>query len=126
MDTSLLKLLRDDDIKVVAPHYNGVHSSIVYTYPRSLSLVKTVSEAMNELCLYFGADLDGRIRGTRQQFKFRKNPPIMISEMLQKVALPLPSMIRDENCWIIDTNFVIEEYGHSNYSRLLFDNQLVF
>lgn len=122
MDICLLKLLNEHGIKFVAPQYTGDHSSNVNTQQGSLNLVKTVSEVMNKLCLYFGSDLQGRINGTRQQYDFKKCPPIIISEVLKIVAFQLPSMLKKEYIWIFDLNYKIEENREKKQCKLKFDN----
>ncbi|KGR76419.1 competence protein ComK [Ureibacillus manganicus] len=122
MDICLLKLLHEYGISCVAPHYNGVHSSIVNTHQGSLNLVKTVSEAMNQICLYFGSDLEGRKKASRLQYKLRKNPPIIISDALYMVAFQLPSMLKNEYVWIFDLNYKIEENREKKNCKLIFDN----
>jgi len=110
---------------VIAPHYNGNHSSIVYTYQGHLYLKETVDEVMNQICIYFCSDLQGRINGTRKKYDFRKKPPILISEFLPQVAIPYPSHIAGEDMWVFNANFKIEEVEKSK-SKIIFDNQLSF
>ena len=122
MDICLLKLLHEHGISCIAPYYNGVHSSIVNTHQGSLNLVKTVSEAMNQICLYFGSDLEGRKKASRVQYKLRKNPPIIISDGIYMVAFQLPSMLKNEYVWIFDFNYKIEENREKKKCKLIFDN----
>ena len=121
MIETVLDLVHEKSVLRVAPYYDGVHSSIVYTYHGNYKLVETVNEIMNEICICFCSDLQGRMNGTRKKFNYTKKPPIVISELLGQVAMPLPSHIRGEDQWFFIIDFNVDVIGPSK-CKITFDH----
>lgn len=117
------KLVLEKNALVISPHYNGIHSSIVYTHQGSISLEETVNEAMNQICTKFGSTLQGRIDATRNALRVRKKPPIIVSSDFRIVAIPYPSHIPGEDLWVLTENFKIVENGESS-CKIILDDQL--
>lgn len=104
----LAKLLKSRSVIAVAPRYDGTHSSIVYTHLGSLYKEEAVDDIMDNLCRYFGSTLEGRKKATRHKLSVRKNPSILLSEILQACAFEIPH-VNQESIWIIDLNYQVEE-----------------
>lgn len=118
---NIVNLLKNKQIISIAPHYDGTHSSIVLTHQGSLYRREYVEDLMEQLCRYFGSTLEGRKNATRHKLNVRKNPPIIISEILQVGAFEIPN-IDNEPMWIFDLQYKIKEL--KNGSQLLYDGQL--
>ncbi|CAM5183988.1 ComK protein OS=Ureibacillus acetophenoni OX=614649 GN=SAMN05877842_101130 PE=4 SV=1 [Ureibacillus acetophenoni] len=126
MESYVLKSLLEKGIRAIQPHYDGIHSMIVYTHQGNIKLVETAYEVMDQICQCFGSDLQGRMNGTRKKFGYRKQPPVLISELSQLVALQIPSEYADENTWIWEMNFKIEEEIGQSKSKIILDENLSF
>lgn len=117
----LSSLLKSRKIIAVAPHYDGIHSSIVYTHQGSLYKREFADEVIDDLCRYFGSTLDGRKNATRHKLNLRKNPPLLLSEILQACAFEIPDK-NQELIWIIDLNYEIEQV--KNGCELIFGDHV--
>lgn len=130
LNSFVLKSLLKKDIRAIQPHYDGVHSTIVYTNQGNIKLVETAYEVMDQICLCFGSDLQGRLNGTRKKFGYKKQPPVLVSEAMRLVALQLPSGYTDETMWIFEPNFEIQEetgqLSGQSKSKVILDDNLSF
>lgn len=110
---------------IISPHYNGIHSSIVYTRRQgSISLMETANDVMDRVCEFLGADLQGRIKAARNILGIRKKPPIFLNfGKTNGVAIPYPTHIRGEDLWVLTENFKVVENGESS-CKIIFDEQL--
>ncbi|MEK9197878.1 competence protein ComK [Ureibacillus sp. 179-F W5.1 NHS] len=104
----------------VTPHFDGEHSSIIYTNLGSLKSKGTTDEIIRQYCLNFGASLEGRQMASRKLLSITKTPPILISERLGIVGMELPTYNTLGKTWVFDLSFTIEECGA--YSLLIFNN----
>lgn len=91
----------------IAPIYNEVYSSKICTYQGNYDSTKTVNQLMDYLCIYFGADLQGRMNAARKILNITKNPPVIISEELEMVGLQLPLVNFRQRLWGLDLDFKI-------------------
>lgn len=122
---NVIKQVLQKKALIISPHYNGIHSSIVYTRRQgSISLMETANDVMDRVCRYLGADLQGRIKASRDLPNMRKKPPIFLNfEKTNGVAIPYPSHIRGEDLWVLTENFKIVENGESS-CKIILDEQI--
>lgn len=106
----------------VTPHFDGEHSSIIYTNLGGLKSKGTTDDVIRQYCLNFGASLEGRQMASRKLLGITKTPPILISERLGIVGMELPTYNALDKTWVFDLSFNIEECG--SYSLLRFNNGL--
>ena len=117
-----IKFLTSGYCLVVTPHHDGTHLSMLHTNRGSLKSLKTEDQVMNEFCLNYGSNLEGRREGARQLLNIKKRPPIIISERFQLIAMQLPAYDTIGIVYIFDLNFTINPQQH--YSELVFENGL--
>lgn len=121
-----LTFLRSNSPIIIAPYYDGEHSSIIITKHQSIYSKWTVDEVLSHYCLMFGSSLEGRKEAARRQLGFIKNPPILVSETDKIVAVQFPSeQYKGESIWLFDLNFHIKELN-SNKCAIYFGKQISF
>lgn len=120
-----LSFLESNSPKAIAPHYDGVHSSIIISDEQYMYSKWSVNEVLSKYCLKFGSSLEGRKEAARRQLGFIKNPPILVSEIHKMVAIQLPSQYKGEVIWLFDLNFHIKEI-HTNKCLIYLCEQLSF
>lgn len=106
---------------LITPNYDGVHASRIYTYNGTMDSKGTVDDIIRALCLEFGSTLKGRQKASRKMLGISKNPPIIISEKLEIVGMPLPYGYRG-NAWVFDLDF--KAYSKDTSCELRFKETL--
>lgn len=119
-----VKFFLSDSQVLITPFYDGVHASMIYTKNGMMKSKGTVDQIIHKLCLEFGSTLKGRQKASRKMLKIKKNPPIVISERLGIVGMPLPCVRYKENAWVFDLNF--DTYCNDTFSELRFNENLKF
>lgn len=110
------------EVYAITPFYNEVYSSKIFTYGHgNFPSIKNIYRLMDEICIYFGADLNGRLKSARKILRKRKNPPIMISEERGIVACQFPYKDYKEPLWVLDMDFKVIPVD-SNHSYIVFRN----
>ncbi|QBK27040.1 hypothetical protein DKZ56_15180 [Ureibacillus thermophilus] len=118
-----IDVMKNFHVYAIAPFYNEVYSSQILTYDYGkFSLSKDVYHLLDDICIYFGADLNGRLKSARRTLKIRKNPPIIISEEKAMVACQLPYVGHLEPLWVMDLNFDVEPVD-KNHCYVVFRNK---
>ncbi len=102
-----VKILKEHSSHAIAPYYNGIYSSIIHTDQGSFPSKEPVKKIIEQYCLEYGSTLNGRLQASREMLGYIKNPPILISENLRRVALQAPCYKTKETIWILDLNFKI-------------------
>lgn len=120
-----MKILQEHASISLAPHYDGVHSSIIYTHQGSFYSKETVDTILAHYCLTYGSTKDGRLQASRYYLGFVKNPPILISGGKGIAAFQVPSPDYKDVMWILDLDFKINRLGPS-LCEIVFNNQLKF
>ncbi|BDH60718.1 hypothetical protein MTP04_08480 [Lysinibacillus sp. PLM2] len=118
-----LKLLKEKQIIALAPYYSGLYSSVIYTHQGTLYFEETVENLMDQFCMTFGSTLKGRIEASRKSLKYRKNPPILISEKYRIGAFQVPDIRKIDMTWIFDLQFDIKPID-SQMCELIFAGNL--
>lgn len=116
-----IKILKENTCHAIAPYYNGMHSSIIYTDQGNVFSKEPVQKIIENLCLEYGSTLLGRLQASREMLDYIKNPPILISESLPRVAIQAPCYDTKETIWIIDLNFKIKKC--KAFSEVIFNQQ---
>ena len=106
-----MKFLQENSTIAIAPYFDGKHSSIILSHQGSFRSKETVERILNCYCLENGSSLKGRMDASREIFEFRKNPPILISQLQGVVGLQVPSFTGMGTMWVLDLNFKIEFSG---------------
>lgn len=110
MNLDGFNFLKTNSPIVIAPYYDGEHSSFIMTDEKDVYSKLSVDEVISKYCLMFGSSLEGRKEASRRQLGFIKNPPILVSEIYKIVALQVPSeQYKGESLWLFDLNFHIKE-----------------
>ncbi|MFP3919868.1 competence protein ComK [Lysinibacillus telephonicus] len=114
-----MKILKEHACHAIAPYYNGMHSSIIYTDQGHVFSKEPVQKIIENLCLEYGSTLLGRLHASREMLGYIKNPPILISESLPRVAIQAPCYYTKETIWILDLNFKIKKCN--SFSEIIFN-----
>ena len=105
----------------IAPHYELGHSSVICTHQGDFYSKKTVNQILEKYCLMFGSDLQGRIKATRKQLKYVKNPPILISELRRIGGFQVPHPKGFDSSWIFDLQARLQPLSDS-YTEIILSN----
>lgn len=117
-----MDIMKNFNVYAIMPFYNELHSSKILTYDKGIFVsTKTVQQLLDEVCICFGADLNGRMKSARRILKKRKNPPIVISEEREMAACQLPMEGYHEPLWAIDLEFKVERVD-KNSCHVVFRN----
>lgn len=119
---SEIDVMKNFNVFAIAPFYNEVHSSQILTYDYgNYASVKNVYQLLDDICIYFGSDLNGRLKSARRILRIRKNPPLVISEEREIVAMQLPCAGFREPLWAIDMGFDVKPVD-KNHCYVIFRN----
>lgn len=117
------QFIKANKIIAIVPHYDGENSSMIYTHQEHFCLEEKANEAMDRFCKLYGSSIEGRKSATRDRLGYRKNVPILVTP--NDAAFPLPSQYNNEEIWIIDLDFYIEELS-PNKCKILYPNDVSF
>jgi len=110
---------------VIAPHYELGHSSVISTHQGDFYSKKTVNHILEKFCLMYGSDLKGRIKATRKQLKYVKNPPILISELKRIAGFQVPHPKGLGAIWIFDLSVTLKPLSDSHTEIILSNNKSI-
>jgi competence transcription factor ComK len=108
----------------IAPRFDGMHSSMIHTDQGSLFSKEPVQKIIEQYCLEYGSTLDGRLQASREKLGYIKNPPILISESLSRVALQAPCYQTKGTIWLLDLDFKIVKC--EAHTEVIFNNGIKF
>lgn len=117
-----LDMMKNFNVFAITPFYTKVHSSQVLTYDYGkIASTKNTYQLLDDICIYFGSDLNGRLKSARRILRKRKNPPIIISEERGIVACQFPYKDYREPLWVIDLTFKVQPVD-KNHCHIIFHN----
>lgn len=96
-----LEVLVTDRTAFIGPCYDGIHKSKVVECTGEVIYSKmTVMEVLEESCIVYGSDYNGRIRAARRIFSYDKKTPLLVSQLDYIMAVPTESPDNDECIWL--------------------------
>lgn len=68
-----LDMMKNFNVFAITPFYTKVHSSQVLTYDYGkIASTKNTYQLLDDICIYFGSDLNGRLKSARSILRKRK------------------------------------------------------
>ncbi|MFJ8234233.1 competence protein ComK [Ureibacillus sp. NPDC094379] len=119
----LWDIVKTNKVIAIVPFYDGTNATMIYTHQERFCLVEKAKEVMDNYCKLYGASIEGRKSATRDYLGYRKNAPVLVTP--NDAAFPLPSQYNNEEIWIIDLDFYIEELS-PNKCKIVYPNDLSF
>lgn len=121
--TKYQEFFRTYKIIAISPYYDGTYTAMIYTHQGHFRLEGMAHQILDYYCKQFGSSLEGRKSATRHRLGYKKKVPVLVTP--KEAAFPLPSQYNNEDIWIIDLDFYIEELS-PNKCKIVYPNHLSF
>ena len=108
--------INNDTLAIIAKNEN---ESIVYENDNIYNVHESVDKIMEESCLYFGSNLDGRKAGSARLLNLTHKLPILVEESNSIIFFPTSSP-RLSSCSWISLNNIDHYEKHNKGSKLVF------